>query len=184
MKEVILLFENVKDRIDEAKKCIAELIPCQSKKTEDSEGICIKKEYSSDEEYVNIMKIKEKYNLKSLCSIYLYFDEFVGRDETYVVIHKDVFPSLIKEYDDALTRARNGINSILLEDFFEGRFQLYPDEEISSGKTFTCPASRRYELEIWDENQENLLHGFIYQKGEVIKTIGNVDNIISLWKEK
>lgn len=184
MKEITLLFENVKDRLDEAKKCINELIPCQAQKTEDSVGIFIKKEYSNNEEYENIMKIKEKYDLKTYCSAFVYFDDFVGKDETFIVIHKDVFPSIVDEYDNALTIARNNINQILSEDFFKGKFQVYPAEEISSGRTPTCPESRRYELEMWDENQEQLLHGFIYQKGEIIKTIGNIDNVISIWKEK
>ena len=94
-----------------------------------------------------------------------------------------MFPLIVKD-DGALTRARNEINQILLEDFFKGKFHIYSTENISSGKTFICPESRRYELEMWDEKQEQLLHGFIYQKGKVIKTIGNIDNIISIWKER
>ena len=65
MKEIILLFENVKDRLDEAKKCMKELIPCQARNAEDNAGIFIKKEYSSNEEYENIMDIKEKYDLRT-----------------------------------------------------------------------------------------------------------------------
>jgi len=184
MKEITLLFENVKDRLDDIKKCMNELVPCQTRKTDDSTGIFIKKEYSNNEEYENIVKIKEKYGLRAYCSAFVYFDDFVGKDETYVVIHKDVFPSMVDEYDNALTIARNKINQILLEEFFEGKFQLYPAEEISSGITPVCPDNRRYELEMWNDNQEQLLHGFIYEKGEVIKTIGNMDNVISIWKEK
>ena len=64
MKDIILLFENVKDRLDEARECMTELIPCYARETENRTGIFIKKEYSSNEEYENILRIKEKYNLK------------------------------------------------------------------------------------------------------------------------
>jgi hypothetical protein len=184
MKEVTLLFENAKDRLDEAKNCISELTPCQARRTEDNTGFLIRKSYSTSEEYENILRIKEKFALRPYCSAFVYFDDFVGKDETYVVIHKDVFPSIVDEYDNSLTLARNKINTVLSEYFFEGKFQLYPAEEISSGITSKCPESRRYELEMWDENQERLLHGFIYQKGEVIEIIGDMDNVISIWKEK
>ena len=64
MKDIILLFENVKDRLDEARECMTELIPFYVLEAENRTGIFIKKEYSSNEEYENILKIKEKYNLK------------------------------------------------------------------------------------------------------------------------
>lgn len=184
MKEITLLFENVKDRLDEAKRCIEELIPCQARNTEDSAGIFIKKEYSSDEEYKNIVKITEKYGLRAYCSAFVLFDDFVGKDETCVVIHKDIFPSIVDEYDNALIKIRDKINTVLSESLLKGEFQIYPAEEISSGITHVCPEHRRYELEIWDENQEQLLNGIIYEKGKIIKTIGNMDDVISIWKEK
>ena len=123
--------------------------------------------------------------IKMPCSIFTYYDQFIGNKEKYIVIHKDIFPSVIKEeYDNALTIVRNDINIILLREFFKENFRMEPAISISTGTISQCPENRRYELEIWDRNKEQILHGFIYQKGKVIKTIGNIDKIISVWKER
>ena len=121
------------------------------------------------------------------CSIFIYYDRFVGDEETYIVIHKDIFPSIIKEYDHALTRVRNDINKILLTVFngkFVGKFHVEPAISISSYIIYKCPESRIYELEVMDQNMEHTLHGFSYQNGRVIRTIGNIDGVIAVWKKE
>lgn len=92
------------------------------------------------------------------CPIFTYYDQFIGNKEKYIMI--------------------------LSKEFFSDKLRIEPAVSISSYTTPKCPESRKYELEIWDGNKEQLLHGFIYQKGKVIKTIGNIDKIISIWKER
>ena len=64
MRDIILKFENVKERLDDARKCLYELNPCKAKRSDDGTALFFKKEFIDEKEYNNIMQIKEKYNLK------------------------------------------------------------------------------------------------------------------------
>lgn len=63
-KEVVLLFENVKNQLDDARNCLNALVPCRATRTADNNGLYIKKTFTDTDEYNKIMDIKKKYNLK------------------------------------------------------------------------------------------------------------------------
>jgi len=66
MEEITLFFDNAQERSEDVIQCIMDLVPCKAKITEDNTGIYIKKSYSNDEEFDEIKKVIDKYDLMEI----------------------------------------------------------------------------------------------------------------------
>jgi len=128
-----------------------------------------------------------KPELKPLeCSIFDIVFELVGKGKIYKVANiKDVLPQIINDvhYDGALLRVTPDINNILFY-FFKENFEFEKTKGISSGITTVCPEYRKFELELFD-NQE-LQYFLIYGKGILIDSTDSLqsENIISVLKRE
>jgi hypothetical protein len=125
-------------------------------------------------------RIRDRFNGRvctEVSSVFWHVQFLVGKGEPLYrtsINHKDVLPGLIArtEYDGAITRIFQAINALLKPCFSAGLSTVWGD--LSEAISPECPPSRRYELEISDNETRACLSALTYCNGGLSSILGDL----------